>query len=311
MTQAFDRVWYDGLLYKLQFLPVAFYLLFKSFPTYRYFTIHYHDKLSSVHPIKASVFQDSILALTLYNIFTADIPQSDDTTLTTFADDTGVISSNLDINIATRNLQNHLLKLQHWFIKLWRMKINENKSNNITFRLWCNDSTPVFLNENIILKVDTVKYLGVYLDKRLTWVSHIKIKKKSLNLKIHQFRHLLRSNSSFSNKLLIYKQIIRPTMTYDIQLWGSAKNSNLKIVQASQSINLRLKTKASLYVSNYTLHNNLNICILPTLAHIYYSNFHVHTHNHPNTLISNLFSTTIPNSSLRRLKHNWSLVLLT
>ncbi|KAL4112320.1 hypothetical protein QTP88_016132 [Uroleucon formosanum] len=44
----------------------------------------------------------SILAPTLYNIFTADIPHSDDTTLATFADDTGVISSNLDINIAIK-----------------------------------------------------------------------------------------------------------------------------------------------------------------------------------------------------------------
>lgn len=78
------------------------------------------DKLSTVHPIKVGVPQGSILAPTLYNIFTADIPHSNDTTLTTFVDDTGVISTNLDIKMATKNHQNHLSKLQHWF-KSWRI----------------------------------------------------------------------------------------------------------------------------------------------------------------------------------------------
>ncbi|KAE9533065.1 hypothetical protein AGLY_009493 [Aphis glycines] len=71
-----------------------------------------------------------------------------------------------------------------------------------------------------------------------------------------------------------------------------------------QSINLRLITKAPWYVSNHTLHNDLNICTLPTLARIYYSNFHAHTHNHPNPLISNLSSKTIPNNPPHRLKQD-------
>jgi hypothetical protein len=129
------------------------------------------DELSTVHHIKAGVPQGSILASTLCKIFTATIPHSNDTILATFADDTGIISSNLDINIEIKNLQNHLLKLQHWF-KLWRIKINENKSHNITFTLRHNDSPPVFLNEEIIPKINSVKYLGVHLDKRLTWATH-------------------------------------------------------------------------------------------------------------------------------------------
>jgi len=175
------------------------------------------DEFSTVHHIKADVPQGSILTPTLYNIFTADIPHSNDNILATFADDTGIISSNLDINVATKNLQNHLLKFQPWF-KLWRIKINGNKSHNITLNLRPNDSPSVFLNEQIILKVNSVKYLGVQLDKRLTWTTHIRIKRKSLNIKLHKLRPLLSSNISLSNKLLIYKQIIRPAMTYGIQL---------------------------------------------------------------------------------------------
>lgn len=112
----------------------------------------------------------------------------------------------------------------------------------------------VFLNEKTIPKENSVKYLVVYLDKRLTWAIHIKIKRKSLSLKLPKFRHFLRSNISLENKLFTYKQIIHPAMTYSIQLKGATKISNLNIFQSFQSINLRLITKAPWYVSNLTLY---------------------------------------------------------
>jgi hypothetical protein len=37
------------------------------------------------------------------------------------------------------------------------------------------------------------------LEKRLTWATHIKNKRSSLNLKLHKFKQLLRSNRSTIN----------------------------------------------------------------------------------------------------------------
>jgi hypothetical protein len=82
--------------------------------------------------------------------------------------------------------------------------MNENKANNNIFSLRHNSSPPVFLNEKIIPKVDAVKYLDVYLDKRLILGLHIKIKRKSLNLILYKFRHLLRSNISLSLTNYLY-----------------------------------------------------------------------------------------------------------
>lgn len=67
-------------------------------------------------------------------------------------------------------IQDHVFKLQHWF-ELWRIKINENKSTHITFSFRSTDSSSVFLNAKIIPKEDSIKYLGDYLDKRLTWAT--------------------------------------------------------------------------------------------------------------------------------------------
>jgi hypothetical protein len=81
------------------------------------------------------------------------------------------------------------------------------------------------------------KYLGLHLDQRLTWSTHIKTKRQQLNLKLRSMYWLLgrKSQLSLRNKLLLYKCVIKPVWTYGIQLWGCAKPSHTKIIQRLQS----------------------------------------------------------------------------
>jgi hypothetical protein len=44
-----------------------------------------------------------------------------------------------------------------------------------------------------------------------------------------------KSRLSMSNKLLLYKVILKPIWTYGIQLWGSASISNIEILERFQS----------------------------------------------------------------------------
>ena len=50
-----------------------------------------------------------------------------------------------------------------------------------------------------------------------------------------------RSNLSTQNKITPYKTIIKPVWTYGIQLWGTASNSDIEILQRFQ---LKRKAKA-------------------------------------------------------------------
>jgi hypothetical protein len=309
VAQAFDRVWSDGLLYKLRFLPAPLFLILKSFLTSRTFAVRYLDDISHSHHITAGIPQGSILAPTLYNIFTSDIPHSNDTFIATFADDTAIISSHSDPDQSSKRLQDHLIQLQSWF-RLWRIKINESKSSHITFTLRSINSHPLSINNNIIPQHDNVKYLGIHLDKKLNWSNHIKLKRKSLNLRLHSLRNLLRSKIPLRTKILIYKQVIRPAMTYGIQIWGTAKKSNINILQSFQSISLRVITGAPWFVSNQSLHNDLKILTLPELASQSYKKLHTAIINHQNPLISNLRSLTNPINPLRRLKRRWPRDLL-
>jgi hypothetical protein len=103
------------------------------------------------------------------------------TKLATFADET-VILSHVDPVSASRNLQTHLRNLQTWFRK-WKLKVNEAKSVQVTFTLKRDVCSPVTLNGVTISQADDTKYLGMHLDKRLTWRKHIFTKRKQLGLK--------------------------------------------------------------------------------------------------------------------------------
>jgi hypothetical protein len=82
----------------------------------------------------SGVPQGSILGPLLYTIYTADIPQSNKTIISTFADDTAIFTTHPDPTVASANLQDHLHSIENWTWK-WRLKINENKSKHITFTL--------------------------------------------------------------------------------------------------------------------------------------------------------------------------------
>jgi len=65
------------------------------------------------------------------------------------------------------NLEEYLIQFEHWF-QLWRININKNKSTHITISVHLRDSSPLLRNEKIIPGEYSDKYLGIYLDKRLT-----------------------------------------------------------------------------------------------------------------------------------------------
>jgi hypothetical protein len=102
-----------------------------------------------------------------------------------------------------------------------------------TKRITC----PQVTINNMQIPVQTeVKYLGSYLDKKLTWQKHVKTKRQKLNLRLQEMSWLLgrKYKLSTENKLLLYKCKTEPRV-------------------------LSLITNAPWYVSNFTVHNDLQI----------------------------------------------------
>uniref|UniRef100_A0A023F705 Putative reverse transcriptase rna-dependent dna polymerase n=1 Tax=Triatoma infestans TaxID=30076 RepID=A0A023F705_TRIIF len=307
VSQAFDRVWHKGLLWKLKgILPSTYYLILKSYLSDRFFLVTQGSSRSSIFPVLAGVPQGSVLAPLLYTIFTADLPSNPNTSIYTFADDTAILSTHTDSVFAIRSLQSHLHSLEPWLQK-WRIKINPNKSKYIVFTLKRTTLGPVFLYNTPIPPADHVRYLGLYLDKRLTWNPHTRLKRAELNKRYKLLARLLdkRSKLTLQNKRRLYTSLLAPIWTYGLELYGTAKRSNINRLQTLQSKILRRIVNAPFYVSNHSIHTDLNIPFIPELAKTRYNKFHQKLSFHPNPLAANLFSTTLPSNPRRRLRRRW------
>lgn len=177
ISQEFDKVCHEGVLFKLRkFFPSALFLLMKSYIKDRHFQIRQGSATSNIATISAGVPQGGVLSPILFNIYVADQPSTPNTIVADYADDKVIVSVHNDPLIASRNLQSHLNVLSEWYTK-WKIKLNNNKSIHTTFTLRHGLCPSVTVNNLPIPSLDTVKYLGLNLDKRLTWQNHIRKKK--------------------------------------------------------------------------------------------------------------------------------------
>lgn len=307
VAQAFDRVWHRGLLSKLKnILPSTYYLILSSYLSERYFSVSYGSATSPSYPQLAGVPQGGILSPILFIIYTADMPTHPATSLFGFADDTAILTSSPNPFLASQAIQEHLGLLEPWLSK-WRFKVNPDKSSHVTFSLRHSSCPPVSINSQPIPEKSQTTYLGLILDKRLTWSPHITSKRTETNRRYKLLLRLLdqRSKLTIENKRLIYITILQPTWTYGIEVWGSAKPSNIHRIQSLQSKILRKIADAPFYVNNQTLHNDLNIPFVHSLAKSRYMNFHSRLPGHPNPAVQPLSLPTIPGNPARRLKRRW------
>lgn len=102
VAQAFDRVWHEGLIYKLnKMLPDKYVKILTSYIS----DIKQEDVYSELKAINAGVPQGSVLGPILYLLYTYDIPKLEGTTVATFADDTALLTVDTDQEVAVGRLQ--------------------------------------------------------------------------------------------------------------------------------------------------------------------------------------------------------------
>lgn len=304
VAQAFDKVWHKGLNYKLnKLLPKSYSNFLKSYLENRSFRVRCEDSHSTIRSISAGVPQGSVLGPTLYLLYTADIPKCKDTKIATFADDTCILATGINTRYATIKLQHSLNKVSEW-TKKWRIKLNETKSQHVNFTNLRQNPLPLRINGQIVPYANSAKYLGMTLDARLRWKEHIKIKCKQLKTLRAKMEWLIGRNSHLSirNKLLLYKQILKPVWLYGIQLWGCSKDSNVKDIQLFQNKVLRNIVNAQWYVRNKDIHRDLKMDSVSEVRVKVAKKHQQRLQNHCNPEAFNLLSTQCLPRRLKRTK---------
>lgn len=265
VSQAFDRVWHQGLIHKMsKLLPRNYCQLLESYLSGRKFRVAHEEAFSGFYPALAGVPQGSVLGPVLYLLYTADIPTTENTFIGTFADDTVIMASDESQPKAVEHLQLALDKVSRWTMD-WKIKLNELKSVHVTYALrHVNCNLYTYLHGVQIPQADSARYLGLHLDARLNWKHHVRRKAEQIRLKQREMYWLIGHYSKLNlySKRLIYLSIIKPIWTYGIQLWGCTKRSNRDVIQRCQNKFLRMITNAYRYVPNQEIHDDLDIkCI--------------------------------------------------
>jgi hypothetical protein len=245
-----------------------------------------------------------VLGPLLYLLYTADLPTSPGTLTATFAADTSILTTTSDPVVASQLLQTALIAIQDW-LKTRRMKVNETKSTHVTFTTRRATCPPVHINYVQLPHSDDVKDLGLHLDRRLTWHKHIFTKRKQLGLTLTKMYWLLgrQSRHSTSNKLLLYKTILKPIWTYGMQLWGTASTSNIKILERFQAKVLPMIVDAPWYAPNTLIRRDLHCPTVKEEIRRFGSSYGARLRTHPNHLAVNLLRMP-DNRRLRRYLPN-------
>lgn len=316
VAKAFDKVWHNGLIYKLYQLnvPDRLVLILRDYLTDRSFRYRVEGSRSSPHPIRAGVPQGSVLSPILYSLYTNDFPRTPKVEVALFADDTALYTRGSDRKAVCRRLQSAAISLGEWF-KKWRIEVNPEKSaamyftkGNLETPTFRTVDNPIFLFDRPIPWVKHVKYLGVTLDMRLSFHKHVRRVRNRAAFVLGRLYPLLCSKSkmSITNKTTIFKTCIRPILTYSSVAFAHASPGAIHKLQIIQNRFMRRAKGAPWFLRNKDLHHDFN---LPTIAQYFKQaskRYFDRIPHHPNPLLKQACAYTAYNVSsikARRPKH--------
>lgn len=229
----------------------------------------------------------------LYNLYTSGLRTPSKTTLAQFADDTSIITSNIYPTPIINTLKKSFTTIFEFYYN-WKIRIKENKSKIIYFtkrraqRFLPNNQ--LHLNNHKIPWSNSIKYLGIELDKKLTFSKHIEYTK----LKALKYIKILypfinrKSKLNIKNKLLLYKNVFHPLILYASPVWDNCAQSHLNTLQTTQNKILKLILNKPYYYKTTKLHTVTNIQLLQKTISTRTNTFITKCSLSPNTLIKTL-----------------------
>ena len=219
ISKAFDKVWHEGLIFKLKQNGVGGNVinLLGNYLSSRKQRVVINGKTSEYFPVESGVPQGSVLGPLLFLIYINDIEIGIKSKVNFFADDT-MIYSVVHNPTLTASVLNHDLEIINQWAHQWKMSFNPEPSKQAVEILFSQKKIeithpPLFFNGTIVNKVNEYKHLGLTLDSKLTFSKHIndKINKSRKLLGVLKF---LSSYLPLHTLIQIYKMYIRPHLDY-------------------------------------------------------------------------------------------------
>ena len=242
-SKAFDCVDHHILLKKMSVYGVCGVELgwFQSYLTNRDQFVSLDCQTSECRPVVCGVPQGSILGPLLFLIFINDFPNSSNFfKFTLFADDSTLTCKfkNDSVRMISNTLNQEMSKVFQW-LNSNKIKVNIDKCNFINFSYRKQIALqPIRVNSSYILETDQIKFLGIIIDKHLTFKYHI----NAISTKISRSVGLLhRLKFYLPPEILktLYYSFVYPYMHYCIESWFGTSQTVLGGVRVLQKRAIR------------------------------------------------------------------------
>ena len=128
-----------------------------------------------------------------------------------YADDTCFLINGTDMNTLIKQLNVELESLCIWF-KSNKLSLNTQKTFYMVFhrarlKTIDNSSMDIIMENHILTKVNSIKYLGIIVDHKLNWLDHITYVKAKISKRIgimYKARKYLNKNSLKTYTMLTF-----------------------------------------------------------------------------------------------------------
>ena len=234
VEKAFDKVWHDGLRFKIGQLNLEEPLerILHSFTKDRSARIRHRNKLGEKIELLSGVPQGSILSPTLFIMYTADMPQAGPgTTDILFADDvTQVVqydgASKKILALRTRREIERINSYE----KKWKIRTSRNKFKILSISV--RKPEEIIIENNNIQFAEHINILGLKLTR--TGINkHLKDRLRIANLESKKLKRFKKLSPKIKTHL--FKAYIRPITEYPIIPLCDVSTSNKTTLQRIQN----------------------------------------------------------------------------
>ena len=251
LSKAFDTVPHDILSSKLSHYGIRDSALkwFKSYLSDRGHYIKIENCSSEINKVAFGVPQGSILGPILFLIYINDFSKCHDAISFNYADDKAIIKSGTNTETLYEATNSELNKIYNWLLAS-KLSLNAAKSVYMVISNKKNIAKHyLYINDFPIKEVNETKFLGLTLDNKLTFKSHIKhvvSKVAKITYIIYRIKSCVPSNIL----LQLYNTLAFPHMNYNITVWGSASETALMPLIVQQKRLIRLLCGSQHYLSH-------------------------------------------------------------